>query len=124
MAEFGVRTIRPADTVVVEGTLIVADRRLRARCDLTVYLDADDGTRLQRRLRRDVAERGLSEAFIVDQWRRFIAPMHRIHVEPCRSVCDLVLDENGPNASARRIVEAVVQRSHSRSGIASHPPRR
>jgi uridine kinase len=102
----------------------VADSRLRARCDLTVYLDADNGTRLQRRLRRDMAERWLSEAFILEQWRRFIAPMHHIYVETCRSGCDLVLDENGPNASACRIVEAVVQGSHSHGGIASHPTHR
>jgi uridine kinase len=106
LATFGVRTVHPADTIVMDGILIVADDRLRIRCDLTVYLDVDERVRLRRRLRRDVTERGLSEAFVSEQWRRFISPMHRAYVEPCRPLCDLVLEQDQPEKAARRITEA------------------
>ena len=103
----GTRTVDPAGTIIVEGILILADARLRARCDLAVYLDADENVRLRRRLLRDVAERGLSEAFVLEKWRRFTLPAHAALVETARPLCGLLLSGLPTEDAARRIVAAL-----------------
>ena len=50
-----VRTVRPAQIVVVEGILVPRERTLRERFDLSVFLDTDADLRFIRRLQRDVA---------------------------------------------------------------------
>lgn len=100
-----IREIRPANTVIVEGILILADARLRARCDLRVYLEAGEELRLSRRLRRDVAERGVSEAFVLAHWRRFTLPAHAALVEATLPFCDLIL----PGERTEEAVEAILQ---------------
>src|SRR3954469_24410005 len=42
------------DVVVVDGSLLLADRRTRELCDVKVFVDTDADIRLIRRLRRDL----------------------------------------------------------------------
>jgi uridine kinase len=60
--------IASADTVIVDGILVLADERVRSRLDVKVFVDADADERLIRRLNRDVAERGRPLDEIVEQY--------------------------------------------------------
>jgi len=84
----------PRALVVVDGILALADAELRACFDLRVFVDAPEGLRLERRLARDVAERGRSPDSVRAQFEATVRPMHDAFVEPSRAHADWVV----PNA--------------------------
>lgn len=100
----------PAGLLIVEGLHLLASPLLAAQFDLTIFVDACDTTRLTRRIQRDVAERGRTEAFAKRQFEQIVRPMHDLHVEPQRDAADLVVENMGPPdfaALARPVVERI-----------------
>jgi uridine kinase len=82
----------PRELVIVDGILALADRALRACFDLRIFVDAPEAVRLERRLTRDVAERGRSAESVRAQFAATVQPMHAAFVEPSRAHADLVLE--------------------------------
>jgi uridine kinase len=92
--------VLPCPWLVVEGINALAHEGLRARCDLTVYVDAPADIRFIRRLQRDVAERGRTAESVIAQYLDQVRPMHETYVEPCKNVADLVLSGEAPVAES------------------------
>ncbi|MDZ7270985.1 MAG: uridine kinase [candidate division KSB1 bacterium] len=101
--------VAPAEVIIVEGILVLHDARVRRLCDLCVFVDAPVEVRLQRRLARDVAERGRTAESVHRQFTESVLPMHNEFVEPSRHFADMVLsgcgDEQGLSALEQRIRE-------------------
>ena len=76
--------------VVVEGILLFAFPEIRAELDVLVFRHCDEATRAERRLRRDVSERGRSPESVREQWATTVQPMHELHVEPYARYADVV----------------------------------
>lgn len=74
--------IEATDYVVIEGILLFAFAEIRDLIDYRVYLDCPRDIRYQRRLVRDVNERGRTAHSVAEQWETTVAPMHDLHVEP------------------------------------------
>jgi len=74
--------------IVTEGIHLLGLEEVRDQCELLVYIDVDAEIRLNRRIRRDVAERGRTEASVRDQWAATVAPMHDQFVEPSAVFAD------------------------------------
>lgn len=85
----------PAELVIVEGIHALHGKRLRPLYDLKLYLDVPEEVRLARRLRRNVEERGRTEASVMEQYHRTVRPMHERFTEPSRAFADLVLFDDG-----------------------------
>lgn len=94
----------PTPIVVVDGILIFAQAALREMFDVRIYVDTDPDIRLARRLVRDVAERGRTYEFGLDQYLRYTRPMHNQFVEPSKRFADLIIPEGGHNQTALSIV--------------------
>jgi uridine kinase len=77
---------------VVEGILTLSHPELSARMDVRLYVDAPESVRLGRRVRRDVAERGRTEAEVRHRFARTVRPMHEQFVEPSKREAHLLLD--------------------------------
>jgi uridine kinase len=60
--------VSPADVIVIDGILLFADQRLRALCDVKVFVDADADVRVLRRIQRDTRERGRPLDEIIEQY--------------------------------------------------------
>jgi uridine kinase len=99
--------VAPAPVVVVEGILVLADERLRARMDLKIFVDTDADVRLMRRMRRDMEERGRTFAQVSEQYAETVRPMHLAFVEPSKRFADLIVPEGGQNQPA---LDAIVGR--------------
>lgn len=109
----------PASVVIVEGILVLASPELVARMDFTVYVDCADDVRLERRLRRDVDERGREWRDVLRQWAETVRPAHRRWVEPAKHECSLILDgEAGTESQVARLASAVVQARAGRIPLA------
>ncbi|MDH3302256.1 MAG: uridine kinase [Acidimicrobiia bacterium] len=74
--------VEATDFVVIEGILLFAFAEIRDLIDYRVYLDCPGDIRYQRRLVRDVNERGRTADSVAEQWETTVAPMHDLHVEP------------------------------------------
>lgn len=101
--------IEPRRIIIVEGILLLADRRLRDMFDIKIYVEADADERILRRIVRDVEERGRSLENIVEQYLTTVKPMHYLYVEPTRAKADLVIN-SGLNDVAFVIMATKIQK--------------
>ncbi|MEM7739852.1 MAG: uridine kinase [Pseudomonadota bacterium] len=105
--------------IVVEGHLLLHDPRLRVHYDLSCYIECSEAGRLERRIARDLAQRGRSEKSVRQQFEQSVAPMHNQYVRPSkahahqiisqdryRSATDAVVDSIIADLSAQRILQA------------------
>ena len=102
--------IPPADVIVIDGILLFADERVRERCDVKVFVDADADIRLLRRIRRDTAERDRPVEEILDQYQDTVQPMHLQFVEPSKRYADVIVPRGGHNKVAIAMIVAKIQR--------------
>jgi uridine kinase len=108
------RIFVPASLVLVEGLWLLWQRKFCDWFDMTVFLDCPADLRLERRLVRDVAERGRSADSVRAQFWDTVAPMHDAFVAPQSAWADLVLQApvNGPQLV--ELAEAIqLGRTHS-----------
>ena len=87
-----VELVEPAPLIVVEGILVLADPRVVALADVTVFVDAPEAVRFERRLARDISERGRTEDSVRAQYRETVKPNHDAFVEPSKRQASVVLD--------------------------------
>ncbi|MEM9563248.1 MAG: uridine kinase [Actinomycetota bacterium] len=86
--------VEPHRYVIVEGILLFAFPEIRAELDVLVFRQCDEATRAERRLRRDVTERGRSPESVRQQWATTVQPMHELHVEPYARHADVVTTQD------------------------------
>lgn len=80
--------------ILVEGILIFAHTELRELFTYTIFIHADDETRLRRRTARDIQMRGRTVDEVNQRFRETILPMHIAHIEPFKDVSDYIFDNN------------------------------
>ncbi len=90
----------PHDVVLIEGILVLADKRLRNMLDIKVFVDADGDDRLIRVIARDCIERGRTPQMVIDRYERVLKPMHLQHIEPTKRFADLIVPQGGHNEVA------------------------
>jgi uridine kinase len=105
-----VERVGPVDVVVADGILLFADRAVRERFDVKVFVDTEADERLARRLRRDVVERGRPAGDVVNQYHATVQPMHRQFVEPMRRYADVVITGGVENRTAVDGLLAMIRR--------------
>jgi uridine kinase len=87
----GTRQVEPRPFILLEGVLVLAEAEIRSRADLRIFVDSPEEVRLQRRLQRDLSERGRTRESILRQWTDTVLPMHRRFVGPSRQMAHLVV---------------------------------
>jgi len=83
--------IQVTDIVILEGILIMEDKRIRDLCDIKLFVEADDDLRFIRRLQRDMAERGRSLESVVNQYLKTVKPMHYAFIKPTKRYADVII---------------------------------
>lgn len=107
--------IAAADVIVVDGILLFTDERVRSRCDVKVFVDADADVRLIRRIRRDMAKRGRPLEEILEQYLTTVQPMHLQFVEPSKRYADIIVPRGGHNTVAiDLIINTILRRLQSK----------
>lgn len=99
------RTIAPAEVLLLDGILILADPRLRAYMDIKLYVDTDADIRILRRVKRDVNKRRRTLESVIEQYLTTVKPMHEAFVEPSKKYADIIIPEGGRNQVALEIIE-------------------
>ena len=98
----------PQDVFIVEGILVLEDKRLRDLMDIKIFVDTDDDVRIIRRIKRDMEERGRSLQSVIDQYRATVRPMFLQFIEPSKQYADIVIPRGGKNRIAINMLKAQI----------------
>lgn len=74
--------LAPRPFLIVDGTLVLSQAHLVDSFDFMVFLDVPENVRFERRLKRDVVERGREPEGVRKQFEIQVAPMHDQFVQP------------------------------------------
>lgn len=74
--------------VIIDGILIFTNDKLLEQFDYKIYIDCEEQLRFERRLRRDVQERGRTPEGVKAQLMGQVKPMHDQFVEPSKVLAD------------------------------------
>jgi uridine kinase len=97
-------TIYPTKIILIEGILVLEDKRVRNITDTKVFIDADSDVRLQRRILRDTKERDRSLESVLEQFIKQVKPMHEKYVEPTKKYADIIIPRGAKNTKGIEIL--------------------
>jgi uridine kinase len=86
--------IKPAPILIVEGLFILHFREIADLLDMKIYIEANDDIALQRRLKRDLVERGYSHDDAMYKWINHVVPAYQEFLLPYKDECDQVITNN------------------------------
>jgi uridine kinase len=97
----------PTRLLIVDGLWLLTQPEVRALFDLTIFLECPAQVRLERRLARDVVERGRHADDVRQAFESVVAPMHVKHVAPQRRWATVVLHDPVSDADLEGVVGRV-----------------
>ena len=83
----------PKEIIVVEGIFALYSRDLNDVYDHSCFLECPEVLRLDRRIQRDIAERGRNEWSVREQFETQVAPMHDEFVEPTKHLAHTIVSQ-------------------------------
>lgn len=86
--------IKPAPIIMVEGLFILYFEEIFRLLDLKIFIDTQEEIALQRRLKRDLEERGYPEENVLYKWVNHIMPAYKIYLLPYKDRCSQVIINN------------------------------
>lgn len=99
----------PKKIVIVEGILILTNKRLRDLLDIKLFVATDSDDRLMRIIRRDVQERGRNYNDALIHYEKFVKPMHQQFIEPTKLYADVIIPQGGKNKVAVDMVVSTIK---------------
>ena len=114
------RTITPTRYVILEGLFALCYPALNALIDLPLFVDIDDTIALERRIQRDVVERGRTPESVIQQFQTTVQPATQKHIRPSAIAATLHLTCEGDLAHnlslIRKALESLVDADTNRDG--------
>jgi uridine kinase len=86
--------IKPAQILIIEGLFIYHYPNIDPLFDYRIFLDADTEIALERRLNRDLHERGYSEEDVMYRWENHVMPAYNEFLLPHRKRCDKIINNS------------------------------
>ena len=99
----------PKDIIIVEGSLILYEKKLRDLFDIKVFIDTDSDIRLIRRIIRDTKEKSMPLEKIILEYISVVKPTNISFVEPTKRFADIIIPEGGENEVAINILNAKIK---------------
>lgn len=86
--------IKPAPILIIEGLFIYHYQNIDPVFDYRIFIDADTEIALERRLNRDLLERGYSEEDVMYKWNNHVMPAYQEFLFPHRKRCDKTINNS------------------------------
>jgi uridine kinase len=83
--------MQPKPVVIVDGILLFVHQAIRDMFDIRLFVDTSEPIRYERRLQRDIEERGRTEQGVRIQYEKTVRPMHELFVEPCKAYAHQII---------------------------------
>jgi len=94
---------------IVEGLLLLNDAPVRELADVSVYMRCPYETRFERRLSRDIAERGRTEEFVHHQFAKDVEPAHIKYIHPSRVHADIIVEQADYVRSIDSVIDRIIE---------------
>ena len=104
--------VTPQDIIILEGILVLEEKKVRDLLDVKIYVDTDEDERFIRRLIRDTKQRGRTMESVIEQYLTVVKPMFLQFVEPSKRYADIVIPQGGLNDVA---IDIIVSKIKSRT---------
>lgn len=91
-----VEGVRSGEFAIFEGLWTLHWPQVRELLAAKVYVEAGDALCFERRLARDVRERGRSPESVAEQYRATVGPMADLYIRPQRELADVVVSGSDP----------------------------
>jgi uridine kinase len=103
-----VERVEPKHIIIVEGIFALHPPELLDLYHCKVFVEtSSDLVRFDRRLIRDIRERGDTEASVAKAWEENVMPMHRLWVEPQCDWADIVVSgEEDVGVGVERVAQS------------------
>ena len=112
----GTRRIEPSPYLIVEGLFVLYWPELRQMLDTKVYVHTDPSVCFNRRLTRDVAERGRAPESVIEQYEKTVRPSAEWFVYPTQKFADLTVSGEEPFDQSTSAVLAALERDRAAVG--------
>ena len=89
--------IKPKKILILEGILIMCHAEIRSIFDLKIFISANSKTRMERRIKRDIAERGRSRGEVLKRYIETLKPMHEKFIEPTKIYANYIIENQFNN---------------------------
>ncbi|MDO9183654.1 MAG: uridine kinase [Bacteriovorax sp.] len=96
-------TCGPKKIILVDGILILDSSVVRAQLDEAIFFDTPEELRYQRRLDRDVHERGRTPEGVKKQFDFQVRPMHDQFVQPSKAFAQTIVKDLGEYSDTLKI---------------------
>lgn len=96
--------VSPKKILIVEGILVLHDKRIVKLLDLKVFMEASEKVRLERRIYRDHLERGRTEDEVKNRFQNTLKPMHILYIEPSKGIADILIQNDRNNNDAFHVL--------------------
>jgi uridine kinase len=83
--------VEPHRLILIEGILLLSNPQLRSLFDLTLFVDTPLDVCFNRRLARDVAERGRTEESVRRQFESTVEPMFSQFIESNKEYAEIMI---------------------------------
>lgn len=93
-AESKLLEIKPAPIIMVEGLFILHFKEIAELLDMKIFIDTEEEVALQRRLKRDLLERGYPEQDVLYKWHNHVVPAYKDFLLPYKDQCDEIISNN------------------------------
>lgn len=90
----GYKKIVPTRVIIVDGIMMLYNRKIRDLLHYTVFVDCDDDIRLSRRIKRDIKERGYDLDLVLYQYFDTVKPMKSLYIDPHISKANIKINNN------------------------------
>lgn len=87
--------VEPKKLIIVDGILIFHAEKVRSLFDDLVFFETPEALRFERRLQRDVQERGRTKEGVIEQFYKQVKPMHDLYVEPSKKFAKTLVNDIG-----------------------------
>lgn len=101
--------LEPKRYSIVEGLLLLDDAGVRELADISVYMRCPYEVRFERRLSRDVAERGRTEEFVHHQFAQDVEPAHIKYIQPSMVHADIIVEQADYVRSIDSVIDRIIE---------------
>ncbi len=84
----------PSPIIIMEGLFVFHYQEIRDLLNLRVYIDVRDSIKLERRINRDIKERGYPEKEVKYQWENHVVPSYKKYLRPYRDDAHVIITNN------------------------------
>lgn len=105
----GKRYVGAHRIIVLEGILLLSEKKLRELMDIKIFMDTALDICLIRRLKRDILDRQRTLESVLSQYEKTVRPMYRQFIEPSKRYADIIVPRGGENRIAIDLIKAKIR---------------